>query len=91
MNIPVWVLYAAIVYVVGFLVAPFFGSLIAGWPFAKPRIDTLDGSAIFVIALFWPVVLVAWGLYVWWTLCSSAGAKAHEALKRELGKVARDD
>jgi hypothetical protein len=86
----VWA-YVAIVYAAGFLVAPFVGSLINGWPFARPRLDSLDTGATFFIALFWPIVLVSWGLYVWWVLCSSAGAKAHEALKRELEKAARDE
>ena len=82
--------YVAIVYAVGFLVAPFVAALIDGWPFVKPRLDRLDMSATFFIALFWPVVLVAWGLYVWWVACSSAGTKAHEAIKRALERTARD-
>lgn len=83
--------YVAIVYTVGFLVTPFVWSLVDGWPIAWSRPDKFDMCATFFIALFWPVVFVVWGLYVWWVLCSSAGAKAHEALKRELERVARDE
>ena len=78
------------VYAIGFLVAPFLCSLVDGWPFAKARVDECDGCAVFFLALVWPLVLVVWGLYVWWTLSSSAGAKAHEAIKRKIERKARD-
>lgn len=86
----VWA-YVAIVYAVGFLVAPFVISLVDGWPFTKPRLDGLDMSAVFLIALFWPLILVIWGLYVWWVLCSSEGVKAHKAIMRVLEMAARDE
>lgn len=80
-----------IAYAIGFLVTPFVWSLIDGWPFAKPRIDGCDGGAVFFIALFWPLVLVICGLYVWWTLSSFVGAEAHEAVKRGIERMmARD-
>lgn len=86
----VWA-YVAIVYAIGFLVAPFVWSLVDGWPIARPRSDKDEMGATFFIALFWPVVLVVLGLYAWWVLCSSAGTKAHDALKRELEKAMRDE
>lgn len=89
MSTPVWI--CVTVYAIGFLVAPFVVSLIDGWPFVKPRLDECDASVTFFIALFWPLILVIWGLYVWWVLCSSTGAKAHEALMRELEKATRDE
>lgn len=63
-----------VVYGIGFLVTPFIWSLIYGWPLANPRLDGLDMSVIFFIALFWPVVLVCCVLCSWWVICSSAGA-----------------
>lgn len=86
----VWA-YVAIVYAVGFLVTPFILSLTAGWPIVQPRLDRLDMSATFFVALFWPGFLVGLGLYTWWVFCSAAGAKAHEALKRELERAVRDE
>ena len=78
------------VYAIGFLVTPFFWSLLDGWPFAKPRIDGCTGGTIFFFALAWPLVFVSCGLYGWWALCSAAGTKAHEAIKRKIGRMARD-
>lgn len=86
---PCWT-FVVTVYAIGFLVTPFVWSLFDGWPFAKPRIDGCDGSTIFFIALFWPLVLAICGLYTWWVLCSVAGTEAHEAIKRNIERMARD-
>lgn len=76
-----------VVYGIGFLVTPFVWSLIDGWPFAKPRLDGLDMSAMFFIALFWPVTLVCCGLYIWWVFCSAIGAKMHKAIVKAIEKA----
>ena len=89
MSIPVWVYITA--YAIGFLVTPYVISLVEGWPFVAPRIDGFDGCVMFFAALLWPLVLAVWGLYVWWVFfCSAAGAKTHEAIKREFERRARD-
>ena len=69
-----------IVYVSGFIAAPFVSSLVDGWPIVQPRKDPVDAFAAFGVSLFWPVIAVVWLAYVWWCASSWLGVRTREAV-----------
>ena len=76
--------YIVVGYLAGAALAPFFWSLIEGYPFMKPRLDSLDATALFVVSVFWPVVLAVWLVALWACVSSSAGSALHETIAKWL-------
>jgi hypothetical protein len=82
------VIAAAVIYGIGFLIAPFVVSLVDGYPFVKPRLDALDESATFFISLIWPLCLVAWVLTLWWVFSCTIGKGLHDLI---VGRIPNND
>lgn len=70
------------VYVVGFLVFPFFYSLIDGWPFMSPRVDAVDAHVSLLLCTIWPLVALNWLACVWWCGTSRLGVLARSLCGR---------
>lgn len=64
------------VYIVGFLMFPFFYSFVDGWPFASPRIAADDALIMSLLGALWPVAAFVWLMATWWCGVSWLGTSA---------------
>lgn len=64
------------VYIVGFLVFPFFYSLVDGWPFVSPRVPADDVFVSVLLCAVWPMVASIWLAVAWWCGVSWLGVLA---------------
>lgn len=70
------------VYIVGFLVSPFFYSLVDGWPFVSPRVDADDALFSSLLCAIWPLAAFFWLVGTWWCVISRLGASARRLCGR---------